>query len=81
MENTPNIRIQTLLWLNMESQIHWTDETEYAWFTKPHIAKIKKHYTPSVGYFSVVKGRADITFHTKDGGMYFIHDIAEFAEL
>lgn len=81
MENTPNIRTQTLIWHNMENQIHWTDETDYAWFSKEHIAYTKEFGCTKIGYFVSDKELDNVVFRTTDGYDLVLDDLSEFAEL
>lgn len=81
MENTQNIHTQTLVWYNMESQINWTDETNYALFSKEHIAYTKEFGCTKIGYFVSDKELDDVVFRTTDGYDLVFDDLSEFAEL
>lgn len=78
MENAPNIRKQTLIWHNMESQINWVYDDEHYPSSKSYLATLDGRYV--IGYFEKSKQTGRIFFHT-DGPTVSLSDLSEFAEL
>ena len=83
MENTPNIRTQTLIWHNMESQIRWADSYCFQRFSTNYIAIHKNGYIIS-GKFKAYEdefGNLERAIFESGEYAYTIDELSEFAEL
>ena len=83
MENTPNIRTQTLIWHSMESQIKWSDNYCFQWFSTNYVA-IHKNGSVISGKFKAYEdadGSLERAVFESGEYTYMLDELVEFAEL